>query len=453
MKKIHQKSEEFDKESIYRLLLRYSIPATVGVAAFTLYNIIDRIFIGHAMGPLALSGLTVTFPLFMICIAIGMLVGVGSGTLISLRLGERKYEEAENILGNAIALFTLGGIIMGFLGLVFLKPLLLFFGATRNTLPYAVSYMGLLLWFIPADFLAMGTNGILRSEGNPRISMYILIVGAILNIALDYLFIFPLNMGILGAALATGISKMVSATWILLHFRVGKHRSLTLHLKNMRLRWNLTYPLFTIGLSPFISQLIASTIVLVLNKQMLHYSGEVAIGAMGAIFSIMTLLNMPVWGLIQGSQPVIGFNYGANNFKRVRQALWACLLYAGGIGLAGLIICQSAPRFLISLFGKGNPEFLEIGAHGMRLFLCMMPLANINMVAIQYFQSTGRPKSSISLNMSRSICILMPALYFLPRIMGVDGVWLAYPFCDLAGFLIIGIALIHEMRQLRTSIS
>jgi Na+-driven multidrug efflux pump len=295
----------------------------------------------------------------------------------------------------------------------------------------------------------MGTNNCLRAEGNPRISMYTLIVGAILNIALDYIFIFPLDMGIFGAALATGISKVVSATWIILHFRVGRHRALTLHLKNLHLRWHLIKPMVTIGLSPFVIQLVASTVVVALNRQLLRYSGEVAIGAMGAMFSIMTLLNMPVWGLIQGSQPIIGFNYGAKNYGRVRQALWACLLYSGVIGVAGLIICQIAPRFLIGIFGKDDPQFLEIGATGMRLFLCMLPLSNLNMTGIQFFQATGRPKYSIILNIIKNIFCLMPALFFLPRFMGLNGVWLAYPCCDLGAFLFVGTALFRENRRLK----
>jgi len=449
MEKIHQKSREFAQANIYRLLIRYSIPATIGVAAFTLYNIVDRIFIGHAMGALALSGLTVTFPLFMICIAIGVLVGVGGGTLISLRLGEHRYQEAENILGNVVALFTLGGIVMGALGLIFLEPLLLFFGATESTLPYASAYLGTLLWFIPADFLAMGTNNSLRAEGNPHISMYTLIVGALLNIVLDYLFIFPMGMGIYGAALATGISKVVSATWIILHFRISSHRSLTLHLRNLRLKWTLVRPLITIGLSPFIIQLVGSLVIVLLNKQLLRYSGEIAVGAMGAMFSIMMLLTMPLWGLIQGVQPIIGFNYGARNFQRVRQALNASLIYAGVIGVAGVIICQSAPRFLIGLFGKGNQEFIELGSHGMRLFLCMLPLSNLNVIGIQFFQATGRPRSSILLNLFKNGCCLVPALLLLPRLLGLDGVWLACPLCDLAAFIVIAAALVRENRRLR----
>ncbi len=449
MEKIHQKSREFGEENIYRLLLRYSIPATVGFAAFTLYNIIDRIFIGHALGPLALSGLTVTFPLFMICVAIGVLVGIGGGTLISLRLGEGRYQEAENIFGNVVALFVIGGVVMGALGLIFLKPMLIFFGATEATLPFAAEYMGLLLWFLPADFLAMGTNNSLRAEGNPRISMYTLIAGALLNIVLDYIFIFPLGMGIFGAALATGISKVVSATWIMLHFRMGRHRSLTLHARNLRLKWTLIRPMVVIGLSPFIIQLVASTVVIALNRQLLRYSGEVAVGAMGAMFSIMTLLNMPVWGLVQGSQPVIGFNYGALNSARVHKALCACLLFAVLIGTAGVIVCQAMPRFLIGLFGKNDPEFLQIGTHGIRLFLCMLPLANFNIIGIQFFQATGRPKYSITLNVIKNLGCLLPALFLLPRVLGLDGVWLAYPFCDLGASFFVGFALLRESRRLK----
>jgi len=449
MQKIHQRSREFAQENIYRLLLRYSFPAAIGSAAFTLYNIIDRIFIGHALGALALSGLTVTFPLFMICMGIGMLFGIGGATLISLRLGEGCYHEAENILGNIVALFVIGGVIMGTLGLIFLEPILIFFGATDTTLGFAAQYMGVLLWFIPADFLAMGTNSSLRAEGNPRISMYTLIVGALLNIVLDYIFIFPLQMGILGAALATGISKMVSATWILLHFRAGRHRALTLHLRNLRLKWSLIKPMALIGLSPFTIQLIASLVVIVLNRQLLRYSGEIAVGTMGAIFSIMMLLNIPVWGLIHGSQPVIGFNYGAMNNDRVHKAMLACLMFAGMIGALGLLISQLIPQTLIGMFGKTDADFLRIGAQGMRLYLCMLPLNNFNMIGIQFFQATGRPAYSISLNLIKNIGVLLPALYLLPHLLGLNGVWLASPLCEVIAAIFVGTFLLRESRRLR----
>jgi putative MATE family efflux protein len=449
MEKIHQKSREFAQDNIYRLLIRYALPATVGTAAFTLYNIIDRIFIGQALGPLALSGLTITFPLFMLCIGIGMLVGIGGATLISLRLGEGCYEEAENILGNIVAMFIIGGVLMGAAGIIFLRPILTFFSATGTTIGYASEYMGLLLWFLPADFLAMGTNNSLRAEGNPRISMYTLIAGALLNILLDYLFIFPLQMGITGAALATGLSKTFSAVWIICHFRAGRHRALTLHLRNLKLKWMLIRPMLLIGLSPFTIQVMASLVVATINRQLLHHSGELAVGAMGAIFSIMTLLNMPVWGLVQGSQPVIGFNYGAINMIRVSQALHASLLFATSIGLIGVVICQTIPELLISMFGGSDEEFVAIGSHGLRLFLCMLPLHNFNMIGIQFFQATGRPAYSITLNLIKNLGCLMPALFILPAIAGLNGVWLASPCSELAASLIIGSFLVRESLRLR----
>ena len=444
MKKIYQRSEEFGNESIYRLLIRYSIPAAIGVFAFIGYNIVDRVFVGRQVGALALSGLSITFPVLIAFAAIGALVGVGGGTLISLRLGERKHKEAENILGNIISMFTIGGVVVGAFGLIFLKPILLSFGATETTLPYASSYLGLLLWFLPADFIAMGANGSLRAEGNPRISMYILLIGAVINIVLDYIFIFPLDMGVAGAALATVISKVVSSIWVLLHFRRGRSRALTLYFRNLRLRWNLIRPIMTIGFSPFSIQIFASIVLVALNHQLLHYSGEVAVGVMGAIFSIMLLLNIPVWGMIQGSQPILGYNYGAKNYKRVNQVLYVSLLCSVGIGLVGVFICLVAPAFLIRLFCDNDPSFVEIGSHGIRLFLCRIPINNFNMTGIQFFQAIGCPKQSVFLSFIKNIVCLLPTLFLLPLLLGLDGVWLAYPCCDLIALIFISTALYRQ---------
>lgn len=445
-------TEEMAGRHIVPLLIRYSIPTTIGTAAFTAYNVVDRMFIGRAAGASAIAGISITFPLFMICIAIGMAIGIGSGTMVSLRLGEKRVHDAERILGNAVALFCLLSLVLIVLGEWFLDPMLRLFGASDETLPYATVYMRILLLFLPADFLAMGMNGLLRAEGSPKISMTVLLNGAFMNIVLDYLFIFPLHMGVAGAAWATGISKFISACWIMLHFTVGKRRALTLSLTNMRLSLKTILSILHIGLSPFTMQFVQSAVVIFMNRSLLHYGGDTAVGAMGIIFAVQMFLIMPTMGLIHASSPILGFNYGAKNFGRVRQTLLAALAYAFLVTLAGTALIQAMPSVVVDLFNRNSTALIATTVQGMRIFTVSAPLAAMQMMGAHYFQATGRPHLSISLHLLRQALFFFAFLLLLPYIWGLTGVWLASPFTDVFSTLTTSVFVACELRRMRNGL-
>ncbi len=440
---------EMANRRILPLLIRYSIPTTIGTAAFTAYNVVDRIFIGRAAGADAIAGISITFPVFMICIAIGMALGVGGGTMASIRLGEGKTHEAERILGNVVALFGIMSLVLMVLGEWLLDPMLRLFGASENTLPYASIYMRILLIFLPADFLAMGMNNLLRAEGSPHISMTILLAGAALNIALDYLFIFPLQMGVAGAAWATGISKLISAVWVILHFTIGKRRALTLRLMHLRPAPKTILSILHIGLSPFTMQFVQSIVAVMMNRSLLYYGGDTAVGAMGIIFSVQMFLIMPTMGLIHASSPILGFNYGARNFRRVRHTLLAALSYAFLVTLAGTLLIHLIPAFVVGLFNSDNAELLTVTTSGLRLFTLTAPLAAAQMMGAHYFQATRRPHLSISLHLLRQVFVFLAFLFFLPRLWALTGVWMASPATDLCASLATAVFIIVELKRLQ----
>jgi putative MATE family efflux protein len=447
--RIAARTAEMGEQHVLRLLLRYSIPTTIGTAAFTVYNIVDRIFIGRVVGTDAIAGLSITFPVFMVCIAIGMMIGIGSGARASLHLGEGRHEDAERILGNAVALFVLCGAVLSILGHILLVPMLHLFGASSETMPYAQRYMRVLLFFIVFDFLAMGMNGLLRAEGNSRISMMTLVSGSLLNVFLDFLLIVVFDFGVAGAAWATGISKGFSATWILLHFTVSRHRALTLRLATLRLKRRIVTSILHIGISPFIMQFAHSTVIVFMNRSLLKYGGDAAVGAMGAVYSLVMLLIMPTMGLIQGTQPIIGYNYGAKQFTRVRHALNGALLLSFLIAVCGTTIYQLFPGFFLGFFSRGESELVEIGRRGLRILLLLFPLASVQMIISNYFQATGRPLISIILNMLRQVILFLFFLAVLPRFFGLTGIWMVMPCSEALASFFTGTFLVFELKKLR----
>jgi putative MATE family efflux protein len=445
---IEEKSREFGEAGIYGLLFRYSLPATIGSAAFTLYNVVDRLFIARSGGSDAIAGITVTFPIFLICISVGMLIGIGGGAIASIRLGEGNHAEAERVLGNVVGLFVICGLLLSGTAQIFLEPLLRFFGASENTLPYAGPYMRILMWIVAADFLAMGMNNLLRAEGSPQVSMRIMVSGALLNVFLDWLFIFKLGMGVRGAALATGIAKLFSASWILLHFTVGRHRVLSLHWRYLLPRWRTTLSILHIGVSPFLMMVVRSTVIAFLNKRLLVYGGDLAVGAMGVVFSLQMLFIMPAMGLQQGAQPIFGFNYGAGNHDRLRQALRGALLYALGMGMLGVALAEIFPTQLVRIFGRSNVELCALAAHALRFVLATLPLGGLVLISTSYFQGTRRPHLSIFLNLFREGVAMMVFLSWFPRLLGLDGIWLVVPAAEILTGAMAAALLIREFRRL-----
>lgn len=429
--------------------MKFSIPAIIGMLVNALYNVVDRVFIGQipgGVGKIALSGVTVTFPIAALILAFGMLVGIGTAALISIKLGQQKKEEAENILGNAVTLIVVISILVTVVGLIFLEPMLLKFGASTATLPYAKQYITIILIGVIFQNVGFGLNNTIRSEGNPRIAMYTMLIGGILNTILDPIFIFVFHMGVRGAAIATVISQAVNTIWVLSYFFSGKS-VLKIRFKNLKLNAKVVMSIFAIGLSPFSMQIAASIVAVISNRSLAKYGGDFAIGSMGVITSIAMLVLMPIFGINQGSQPIIGYNYGAKKYDRVKHALKLAILSATAITTTGFILIQLFPTQLIGIFNK-DPEIMEIGVHGIRIYLLMLPIIGFQIVSSSYFQAIGKAKVSIFLSLSRQVLILIPLLFTLPRIFELNGVWMSGPSSDAIASILTAIFLYIEMKHL-----
>jgi putative MATE family efflux protein len=444
---MEERSRQLGEESVGKLLLKFSIPAITGMLVNGLYNIVDRIFVGNGVGALAISGIVIAFPIMAIIMAFGMLVGLGAASLISIRLGENRKDDAEKILGNTLVLAVILSLLLTIIGLVFLEPLLLMFGATGEVLTYARQYTIIILIGTLFQNISFSMNHSIRASGNPKMAMYTMLIGAVLNTILNPIFIFLLHFGIRGSALATIISQAVSATWVLYFFFRG-NSTLKIKRKNLRLQKDIVLGIFSIGMSPFAMQFAASIITILLNSSLLKYGGNIAIAAMGVINSLTLLILMPIFGINQGSQPIIGFNYGAKQFDRVKEALKLAIIGASIISIFGFIIIQLFPRPLISLFGKGDLELINIGSHGMRIYLSMLPIIGFQIVSSNYFQAVGKPRHSMFLSLSRQVIVLIPLLLLLPPIFNLNGVWMAGPSSDFLASSLTAVFIFREMRHL-----
>lgn len=445
---MEERSRLLGEAPIGKLLLKFSIPAITGMLVNALYNIVDRIYVGNMVGgDLAISGLVIAFPIMNVIMAFGMLVGLGTASLISIRLGQKRKDEAEQILGNAFVLTIIISILLSAIGLIFLEPLLIKFGAKGDVFIYAKQYTRIILIGVPFQNLSFSMNHSIRASGSPKIAMYTMLIGAILNTILDPIFIFLFHMGVRGAAIATIMSQAVSAVWVLSYFFKG-NSSLKIYKKNLKLRLSVILKIFSIGVSPFAMQIAASIITIILNSSLLKYGGDIAIAAMGVINSITMLILMPIFGINQGVQPIIGFNYGAMKYNRVKHALKLAVLFATAISTFGFIMVQFFPVTLLSLFGKNNTEMIEIGSHGIRIYLAMLPIIAFQIVSSNYFQAVGKPRHSMFLSLSRQVLVLIPLLLILPPIFKLNGVWLAGPSADFIACILTAIFIFREMSHL-----
>jgi putative MATE family efflux protein len=440
-------SKQLGEEKVSKLLLKFSIPAIVGMLVNALYNVVDRIFIGNSVGSLGIAGITIGFPIMLVIMAFAMLIGIGANSLISIRLGEKKKEEADLILGNAMVLLISTAVIISAIGLIFLEPLLRTFGASEAVLPYAKDYLGIILWGTVAQTIGFGMNNFIRAEGNPRIAMYTMLIGAILNTILDPIFIFIFGWGIKGAAIATVLSQVVSAAWVLYHFLGGKS-TLKVHVKNLKLRLPIVIKIITLGAAPFLMQLAASLLNAIMNKSLTLYGGDVAVSGMGIVMSITMLVLMPIFGINQGSQPIIGYNYGALKFDRVKETLKLAIIAATTVATIGFIATRVFPTQLVAIFNRQDESLLVFGTRALKVFLIFLPIIGFQIVSANYFQAVGKPKHASFLSLSRQVLILIPAMLILPRFYGLEGVLMAGPVSDLTSSVITGIFLIIEMKHL-----
>lgn len=430
MEKHNKNIQELEGMHIKSLLWKYFLPAFTGVVVNALYNIVDRIFIGRGVDALALSGLSAVFPLMLIIFACGMLVAMGASVRISLNMGKHDFKRAEWVLGNAVTLSVAISILLTIFGYIYREPLLLMFGAGADSLPYALEYFEYILFANIFATIGFVLNNACRAEGNPKTAMYSLFLSAGTNVILDPIFIFGFDMGVKGAAIATVISQFVLCVWVVSHF-FSKRSVLKLRLPNLKINTTIVYNIISIGFAPFSMQLAAGAVQAVLNNQLIKYGGELAVGAMGIINSIAQLLIMSIIAINMASQPIIGFNFGAGNFARVKETLLTCVKAATFISILGFLLTQLLPGSVVRLFNNDNQQLIDLGVNGLQKFMLALPLIGFQIITGNYYQATGRAGIAAFLSLLRQVIVLIPILYILPPLVGVNGVWLASPLADV----------------------
>jgi len=438
---------ELGKEKIGRLLIQYSIPAIIATAAASLYNIIDRIFIGQGVGPLAISGLALTFPLMNITAAFGAMVGVGASAMVSIRLGQHDRKGATLILGNAVMMNIILSLIVALITLVFLEPILYALGASTNTISYAKEFMQIILLGNVFTHLYLGLNNIMRASGYPGKAMITTLITVAINLILAPLFIFVFKWGIRGAALATVCAQLMGTIVVVIHF--SKINSFVHFLPGyMKLKKVIIKDIISIGMSNFIMLICASVVVSIMNLALKKHGGDFAIGAYGIINSIANLAAMVVIGFNQGMQPIVGYNFGANKIPRVIKAFKLTVIAGTIITSLGFIFGEIFPKLIASAFTTNN-QLISLAAIGLRLSFIMFPIVGFQIVTSSFFQSIGRAKISIFLSLTRQVLFLIPALFILPNLIGLNGVWLAIPSADFTSSLLTFIVLWWQIKKLK----
>ena len=438
-------TKRLETEPIGSLLLSYSLPAIVSMVIVSLYNIISSIFIGHGVGHLGITGLAVTFPFMNLVLAVSMLVAIGGATLCSIELGAKNPDRAAQVLGHNVVLSVMFALIFMTGSLLFLKPVLVAFGASPDTLGYAHDYMEIILWGAPVGSLMIALSHFLRASGYPAKSMVISLLSVGANIVLTGIFIFMLGWGIRGAAAATVLSQLAALILLIRHFRDPRSE---VHFKPgiFTLRKAVIKDMLAIGLSPFLMNLCACLIIVVINLSLHKYGGDLAIGAYGIANRLLMLFGMTIMGLTQGMQPLIGYNFGARRMDRVRRTLWLGIAAATAVTTFGFLAAQLFPYALVRLF-IDHEELIAICVNGLRLCTAMFFLVGSQIVIAGYFQSMGRASIAIFMSLSRQLLFLLPGLLLLPRHFGLDGVWMSLPLADVVASLVSILILRHTLKN------
>ena len=439
---------ELGTQKISTLLKQYAVPGIIAMTASSLYNMVDSIYIGHIrdVGSYAISGLAVTFPLMNISAALGTLVGVGAATMISVLLGQKNYASANKVLANEVTLNTIIGLLFTAFMLLWLDPVLTFFGASENTLPYARGYMRIILYGNVVTHLYFGLNSVIRSSGNPRMAMGLTLFTVISNSILDPIFIFGLGMGIEGAATATVLCQLMALCYALWYF-MDQKKFLHLPKRVFALDWRIAKESLAIGMGPFLMNLAACIVALFINQQLRKYGGDLSIGAYGIVNRISFLFVMIVMGLNQGMQPIAGYNFGARQYSRVKEVYFLTAKWATFVLCFGFIVSMFLPGPAVSIF-TNDPELKEIATKGLRMMNLVFPIIGFQMVATNLFQCLGMVQKSILLSLSRQLLFLVPCVYLLPLWFGVRGVWYSFPISDGLASIMTAIFLISLVRKL-----
>lgn len=436
-------------ESIGKLLMQYAVPAIIAMTAASLYNMVDSIFIGHGVGTMAISGLALTFPLMNLAAAFGSLVGVGASTLISVKLGQKDYDTAQRVLGNVFVLNILLGVVFTVVVMIFLDPILYFFGGSEQTIGYARDYMQIILLGNVITHLYLGLNAVLRSSGHPQKAMYATIATVVINTILDPVFIYGFGWGIRGAAIATIVAQLLSLIWL---FKLFTNREELLHFHRgiFKLKRKIVFDSLAIGLSPFLMNLAACFIVILINQGLKKHGGDLAIGAFGIVNRLVFIIVMIVMGLNQGMQPIAGYNFGAQQYGRVNKVLKLTILYATIVTTFGFLVGVLVPDFVVSVF-TSDAELVELSAKGLRIVVMFFPIIGFQMVTSNFFQSIGMAGKAIFLSLTRQMLILLPCLLILPHFFGVAGVWYSMPISDILASLIALVMLVMQFRKFKAA--
>lgn len=453
MRKKRDSIDAMGTEPLGRLLIRFSLPPIVGMMVNALYNVVDRVFIGQGVGSLALAGVTLSFPIMIGMNAMSVLVGVGANSLFSIRMGEGRREEAERILGNAAVLLVVFPAIASLLCIWKLDWLLSFMGASAEVLPYARDYAFIVLLGSALGTASFGLTHFIRSDGHPKTAMLSQLIGGVTNLVLDPIFIFVFHMGVKGAAWATVISQIFSFVYCLVYFR-SKWTNTPLRVRDMRLEFRrIVFPFLTLGTSSFLMSVANVFVNFVLNKGVAVHSGSHhGLAIMGIIMAYSSVIFMPVMGLTQGAQPLIGYNYGARKYHRLKKLYGVSVIFGTVMMVAGFIVSQSFPHYVMLAFSRGETELVEAGARALRLFSLALPFIAFPIMTGTLFQATGHPVESIILSMSRQVLIFIPLLILMPRFflnMGwapLDGVFLAAPISDIFS-AVLAVFLLCRFRQ------
>ena len=438
---------ELGTKPVGKLLAQYALPAIIAMTAASLYNIIDRVFIGQVVGPMAISGLAITFPFMNLAAAFGAAVGVGASATISVKLGQKDYESAENILGNTITLNLIIGLAFGGICLLFLDPILHFFGASDATLPYARDFMRVILAGNVFSHMYFGMNAVLRAASKPRMAMFATIFTVGMNILLDVVFILWWHWGIKGAAFATIISQVLALCW---QMKLFTNKSELLHLKRgiYKLKSNLVRNIISIGISPFLMNACACVIVIFINNQLVRFGGDMAVGAYGIANSIAMIFVMFVIGLNQGMQPIAGYNYGAQQYDRMMRVVKLSIITAVCIMLTGWSLAMFAPYHCARMFTT-DPELIKGSIKAIHIIMMMFPLIGSQMVITNFFQCIGKVKISIFLSLSRQLLFLLPLLAILPNFYGINGVWASMPTSDFIAVVVAVTIMLVFLRRFK----
>lgn len=441
--------EDMGVQKVSSLLIKLSVPAMIGMLVNAIYNIVDRMFIGNApgLGAIGLAGITISFPVTLVLMAFSLMAGVGGATRFSIALGQKKETEAKKFQGNALALTVIFGLLFMILGNLFMDPLLRVLGASEEVLPYAADYLSVVLFGAVFQCIAMCGNNFSRAQGNARNAMVSQLIGAGFNILFDYILIMQLGIGMKGAAYATIGGQFLSMIWQLF-FLFGKRPMIPCELSDLKIDLSYIRIIMKTGLPIFLMQLSSSILNIVINGTLGTYGGDTAISTVGIIIGVQTLLFMPLNGLAQGQQPLISYNYGSKQYDRVRQTLIYTSVVSTVMVLCSYVVVQCFPETIISFFNQ-EPEILELGKKGLRLWFLCLPVVGCQIMWANFFQSIGKVKEASFLNLLRQFILLIPLVLILPKFFGLVGVFMAVPIADLCSIIITGILFRTEIRRLK----